>query len=156
MTGIDQVFLHYVHPLAVTIIVAMFCQLARISYTNFQHLWVAELFVLHVFPCYYCTPPWWQLLYCYWDHWHFYNINKVYTYLSPDIEYFHGRHLPYFIVAVLCLLVIVFGLPLFLLLEPFLNHKINFIKFKPLLDQFQGFCRDKYHLFAAYNSNNNC
>ena len=80
----------------------------------------------------------------------FNNLDKVYTYLSPDIEYFHGRHLPYFIVAVLFTLVIVIGLPLLLLLEPFLNRKINFARFKPLLDQFQGCYRDKYRSFAAY------
>jgi len=80
----------------------------------------------------------------------FNNVDKVYTYLSPDIEYCHGRHLPYFIVAVLCSLVIVIGLPLLLLLEPFLNHKINFTRVKPLLDQFQGCYKDKYRSFAAY------
>ena len=78
------------------------------------------------------------------------NVDKVYTYLSPDIEYCHGRHLPYFIVAVLCTLVIVIGLPLLLLLEPFLNHKINFTRMKPLLDQFQGCYKEKYHSFSAY------
>ena len=25
-----------------------------------------------------------------------YSVDKVYTYLSPDTEYFHGRHLPYY------------------------------------------------------------
>ena len=45
---------------------------------------------------------------------------------------------------------IVIGLPLLLLLEPFFNHKINFAKFKPLLDQFQGCYKDKYRSFAAY------
>jgi len=80
----------------------------------------------------------------------FHNVDKIYTYLSPDIEYFHGRHLPYFFVAVLCTLVIVLGLPLFLLLEPFVNHKINFTRFKPLLDQFQGCYRDNCRNFAAY------
>ena len=62
----------------------------------------------------------------------FYKIDKVYTYLSPDIEYFHGRHLAYSIVALFCAIFIVIGLPLVLILEPFLNHKINFVKIKPL------------------------
>ena len=78
------------------------------------------------------------------------NVDKVYTYLSPDIEYFHGRHLPYVLTAILCTLVIVIGLPLVLLLEPFLNHKINLTRIKPLLDQFQGCYNDKYRSFAAY------
>ena len=80
----------------------------------------------------------------------FQDVDKVYTYVSPDIEYFHGRHLAYAIVAVLFTIVIVIGLPLLLGLEPFLNSKINFIKVKPLLDQFQGCYKDKYRYFAAY------
>ena len=48
--------------------------------------------------CTHVTKP------CRLDFAHYFNnIDKVYTYLSPDIEYFHGRHLPYFIVAILCL-----------------------------------------------------
>ena len=80
----------------------------------------------------------------------FQNVDKVYTYLSPDIEYFHDRHLPYAIIAILCTLVIVIGLPLLLLLEPFLNRKINFTRIKPLLDQFQGCYKGKYRSFAGY------
>ena len=44
------------------------------------------------------------------------------------------------------------GLPLLLLLEPFVNKKINFIKIKPLLDEFQDCYKDKrkYRWFASY------
>jgi len=80
----------------------------------------------------------------------FLDVDKLYTYVSPDIEYIHGRHLAYAIVAVLFIIVIVIGLPLLLTLEPFLNSKINFVKIKPLLDQFQGCYKDKYRCFAAY------
>ena len=45
---------------------------------------------------------------------------------------------------------ITIGLPLLLLLEPFLNHIINFTRIKPLLDQFQGCYKDEYRSFAAY------
>ena len=80
----------------------------------------------------------------------FVDIDEVYTYLSPDIEYFHGRHLVYVTVALILMIVIVISLPLLLLLEPFLNSKINFIKIKPILDQFQGCYKDKCRCFAAY------
>ena len=80
----------------------------------------------------------------------FADIDKVYSYLSPDIEYFHGRHLVYTLVAILTGLVMVIGLPLLLSLEPFINNKINFIKIKPLLDQFQGCYKDKFRYFASY------
>ena len=80
----------------------------------------------------------------------FHEIDKVYTYLSPNIEYFHGRHLAYGIVALLCIVTIVIGLPLLFLVEPLLNHKINFTRIKPLLDQFQGCYKDKCRCFAGY------
>jgi len=118
MTGIDQQFIHYVNPLAVTIIVSIFCLSARISYR-------IAAFVSR-------------------------GIIHVICYVSPDIEYFHGRHLPYVIIAILCTLTVVIDLPLLLLLEPFLNSKINFTRIKPLLDQFQGCYKDKYRSFAAY------
>ena len=80
----------------------------------------------------------------------FHEIDKIYTYLSPDIEYFHGRHLVYGIVALLCIVFIVIGLPLLLTLKPFLIHKIYFTKIKPLLDQFQGCYKVNYRCFAGY------
>ena len=52
--------------------------------------------------------------------------------------------------SVLLTIVIVIGLPFLLLFEPFLNRWINFVKIKPLLDQFQGCYKDKYRCFAAY------
>ena len=73
-----------------------------------------------------------------------FDVDKIYTYLSPDVEYLHGWHLVYVIVALLFALIIVIVLPLLLALEPFLNSKINFVKIKPLLDQFQGSFKDKY------------
>ena len=77
-------------------------------------------------------------------------IKFTLSYLSPEIEYFHSRHLAYGIVALLCIVSIVFGLPFLLTLELFINHKINFIKIKALLDQFQGCYKDKYRYFAGY------
>ena len=44
----------------------------------------------------------------------------------------------------------VIGLPFLLLLEPFLNSKVNFTRLKPLLDQFQGSYKNKHRFFAAY------
>ena len=69
--------------------------------------------------------------------------------VSPDIEYFYGRHKFYEIRAGL-FMVIVVGLPLLFGLEPFVNSRINFVKVKPLLDQFQYCYKGNYHYFAAY------
>jgi len=149
MSGIDQQFIHYLHPLAVSIMIVIICQSARISH-KFSSLISRGIirticFLLLLSYTSVATTSLLLLRSLTFD-----SVNKVYTYLSPDIEYCHGRHLPYFIVAVLCTLVIVIGLPLLLLLEPFLNKKINFIRMKPLLDQFQGCYKDKYCCFAAY------
>ena len=80
----------------------------------------------------------------------FTDVNGWYAYSSPHIQYFDGRHAVYGVVAILCELIIVIGLPLLLLLEPFLNRKINFVRIKPLVDQFQGCYKDKYRCFATY------
>ena len=149
MSGIDQQFIHYMHPMAVSVflviitllarrsgrlsyyiskgIIRIICCLLLLSYTS-----VASTSLLLMRPLI------------------FHDVNKVYTYLSPDIEYLHGRHLAYAIIAMLFTIIIVIGLPLLLVLEPFLNSKLSFIKIKPLLDQFQGCYKDKYRCFAGY------
>ena len=149
MSGIDQQFIHYIHPVAISLflgiitllakrsrrlssfiskgIIHVICYLLLLSYTSFG---TTSLLLMR------------PLI--------FRDVDKIYTYVSPDVQYFHGRHLAYVIVAVVFTIVIVIGLPLLLALEPFLNSKINFIKIKPLLDQFQGCYKDKYRFFAAY------
>jgi len=147
--GIDQQFIHYIHPLAVVMILLLIsisakfsprlslfvsrgvihviCFLLLLSYTS-----IASTSLLLMRPL------------------TFTGVDKVYTHLSPDLEYFHSRHLAYGLVSIACGLIIVIGFPLILLLEPFLNHKINFIRIKPILDQFQGYYRNKYRYFASY------
>ena len=149
MSGIDQQFIHYIHPSAVIVILMTITLLARRS-QNISA--IISRGIIHVI----CL----LLLLSYTSivstslllmrSLSFHGIDKVYTYLSPDIEYFHGRHLAYGIVALLCTVTIALGLPLLLILEPFLNGKINFTKIKPLLDQFQGCYKDKYRCFAGY------
>jgi len=150
MSGIDQQFIHYVHPFAVTMILIAISLLARISYrfSSFISRRIIHVICLLLLLSYTSVATTSLLL---MRTLTFLDVNdKIYTYLSPDIEYFHGRHLSYAIVAVLCTIVIVIGLPLLLLLEPFLNRRLNFNKIKPLLDQFQGSYKDKYRYFAAY------
>jgi len=149
ISGIDQQFIHYIHPLAISSVLVLISVLARVSYRISS---LVSKGVLH-FICFllllsYTSVATTSLLLM--RPLSFLDVDGLYTYLSPDIEYFHGRHLAYGIVAILCTIVIVLGLPLLLLLEPFLNRKINFIRIKPLLDQFQGCYKDKYRCFAAY------
>ena len=149
MSGIDQQFIHYIHPVAVSLFLAMITILARRS--RRLSLFIGKG-IIHVI-CYllllsYTSVATTSLLLM--RPLIFHGVDKVYTYVSPNIEYLHGRHLAYAIVAVLFTILIAIGLPLLLGLEPFLNSKINFVKIKPLLDQFQGCYKDKYRCFAAY------
>ena len=149
MSGIDQQFIHYIHPVAISLFLVMITMLSRQSHklSNF-----ISKGIIHVI-CYllllsYTSLATISLLLM--RPLIFHDVDKVYTYVSPSIEYFRGRHLAYAIVAVLFTIIIVIGLPLLLALELFLNSKINFVKIKPLLDQFQGCYKDKYRCFAAY------
>ena len=149
MSGIDQQVIHYVHPIAIFVILTLLKLLAAISCKlslsirrRINHVSCIILLLS------YTSIASSSLLLI--KTLTFYDVDKTYTYLSPDIEYFHGRHLPYTIVAVLCMIVIVIGLPLLLLLEPFLNHKINFYRIQLFLDLFQGCYKDNYHFVAAY------
>ena len=149
MNGIDQQFIHYIHPVAIAHFLVMITVLARRSRRLSSFI---SKGIIHVICCLlllsYTSFATTSLLLM--RPLTFHDIDKVYTYVSPDTEYFRGRHLVYAIVAMLFTIVIVIGLPLLLALEPFLNSKINFVKIKPLLDQFQGCYKDKYRCFAAY------
>ena len=149
MSGIDQQFIHYIHPVAISLFLVMITVLARRSHR--LSVFISKG-IIHVICCLlllsYTSLATTSLLLM--RPLIFHDVDKVYTYVSPDVEYFHGRHLVYAIVAVLFTIVIVIGLPLLLALEPFLNSLVNFVKIKPLLDQFQGCYKDKYRCFAAY------
>ena len=149
MSGIDQQFIHYMHPVFVSLILIMISKLARRSrrFSSFISRGIIH-FICFLLLLSYTTMTSTSLLLM--RPLIFIDIDKIYTYLSPNIEYCHGRHLVYVIIAVLFTIIIVIGFPLLLLLEPFLNFKINVVKIKPLLDQFQCCYKDKYRCFAAY------
>ena len=149
MSGIDQLFIHYSHPVGVSfllilIVVATRCS-ARISlFVSRCIIRVICLLILLSYTSIVSTSLLLLLPLIFTD------VKEWYTYSSPNIQYFHGRHVIYGIVAVLCEIIVGIGLPLLLLFEPVLSKKINSIKIKPLLDQFQGCYKDKYRWFAAY------
>ena len=149
MSGIDQQFAHCIHPLAVSLIVVSISYLARKSrrLSFFIRRGIIR-FICFLLLLSYTSVATTSLLLM--RPLTFHNVDKTYTYLSPEIEYFHGRHLVYGIVSVLLTIAIVIGLPFLLLFEPFLNRWINFVRVKPLLDRFQGCYQDKYRSFAAY------
>ena len=149
LSGIDQQCLHYIHPLAIVFILLLISTSARFSprLSLFVSRGVIQVICFLLLLSYTSIASTSLLL---MRPLTFTGINKLYTYLSPDIEYFHGRHLVYGLVAIACGMAIVIGLPLLLLLEPFLNSKMSFTRIKPLLDQFQGLYKDKYRYFASY------
>ena len=149
LSGIDQLFIHYSHAVGVSILLLLIVVSARFStrITLFVSRCIIRVICLLMLLSYTSIASTsLQLLLPL----KFTDIKEWYTYSSPSIQYLHGRHAVYGIVAVLCELVVGIGLPMLLLLEPFLNRKINFIRIKPLLDQFQGCYKDKYRWFASY------
>ena len=82
----------------------------------------------------------------------FTGVDGTYVYLSPSIGYFTGRHIVYFLVALMYGLVIVGGLPFLLILSHWtmqINLKFVHIDMKPIMDQFQGCYKDNCRWFSA-------
>ena len=149
LSGIDQQFIHYAHALAVFLltiviviaarwsmkiaslvshcIIRVICLLLLLAYTS-----LASISLQMLRPLYY------------------HDTDDAYVYLSPSVKYFTDQHVAYGIMACICGLFIVISLPTLLFVQPFVRSKVNFIKMKPLLDQFQGSYKDQYHYFAAY------
>ena len=149
LNGIDQQFIHYFHAMSIFLLIIVIVKVARHSHkiaSIVRHCIIRVICLLILLSYTSLASTSLQLL----RPLHFEYINDVYVYSSPSIKYFTGRHIAYGIIALLCELFIVIGLPLLLLLEPFLKRKVNFIKIKPLLDQFQECYKDQYHCFAAY------
>ena len=149
LSGIDQKFIHYLHPFAILLVLVIVSISTRFSrrLSLFVSRAVIHAICLLLLLSYSSIASTSILLVRAIS---FNDVHKVYSYLSPDIEYFHGRHLVYVMIAIVIAFAVVFGLPLLLLVEPFLNSKINFIRIKPLLDQFQGCYEDKFRYFACY------
>ena len=149
LSGIDQLFIHYSHAVSVSLLLLLIVVATRFSprislLVSRCIIRVICLLILLSYTSIASTSL--QLL----QPLRFTDIEEVYTYSSPHIQYFHGRHAVYGVMAIICELVVGISLPLLLLLEPFLSRKINFVRIKPLLDQFQGCYKDRYRCFAGY------
>ena len=150
LSGIDQQFIHYFHALAVSLILLIIVLVTKYSprlalYVRRCIIRIICLLLLLSYTSLASTSL--QLL----RATKYPGYDGLYVYLSPQMKYFNNRHAFYGVVAVLCGAIVVIGLPLFLLLEPLiLSRWFNFIKIKPLLDQFQGCYKDEYRWFASY------
>ena len=92
MSGIDQQFIHYIHPSAVILILAIISLLARRSrrISTIISRGIIHVICLLLLLSYTSVASTSLLL---MRSLKFLDIDKVYTYPSPDIEYLHGRHL---------------------------------------------------------------
>jgi len=148
MDSTEQSVIHYLHPMAVLVLIWLLSQFARCS-IKFAHLtgnvtipMIILIIMLGYMPISNASLQLLQFL-------HYEEVDGTYVYLSPKTEYFTGRHIAYFFIAVFSELMVGIGLPLLLLLQSFLNNTINFIRFKPLFNQFQGCYKDRFHWFAS-------
>ena len=149
LSGIDQQFIHYAHILAIFLLTAVIVIAVRWSVkiaTVVSHCIVRVICLLLLLAYTSLASTSFQLL----RPLYYSDIDNAYTYLSPSIKYFGGRHAIYSLIAWACGLFVVIGFPLILFLEPFLRRKVTFGRIKPLLDQFQGCYKDQYHWFASY------
>ena len=151
LSGIDQLFIHYCHAVAISLFLIAFVFVVKCS----RKISVLGLVSRNIIPVISIllllsytslTSTSLQLL----RPLTFTDISEVYTYSSPDIKYFHGRHVFYGVVAVFCELVIGIGLPVILIMEPLLRRKVNLLRLKAFLDEFGNCYKDKYRWFAAY------
>ena len=100
MNGIDQQFIHYVHPSAVILILIIIILLARRSrrISTIISRGIIHVICSLLMLSYTCMASTSLLI---MRPLKLLDVDNVYTYLSPNIEYFHSRHLAYSIVALL-------------------------------------------------------
>lgn len=78
------------------------------------------------------------------------NIRNTYRVnIDPEIVYFTGVHIPLGLVAIAILVCVLLPFILILLFSSCLVKKVNLIRVKPLLDQFQSCCKDSYRWYPA-------
>ena len=81
------------------------------------------------------------------------NSDSIRVALEPTVPYFDpALHLPWALLSIAVLLLIAFPFILLLLLTPSIARilHINFVRFKPILDQYQSCYQEEYRWFASY------
>ena len=149
-SGLDQQIIHYIHPIAVILILLVLSRAARCPIRLSQHIRrsiIHSICLILLLAYTSVASSSLELL----RPLTFANVDGIYVYCSPNIGYFNGRHIAYGVIAILGSLLFVIGLPLLLLLEPLcLNRYLNLPRIKPLLDQYQACYKHKYRYFASY------
>ena len=153
MERIDQYFVNYIHSTVVLLFTLLLVLLTRTKYLGRLTIFIGKVIIPMI--CLILTIAYasiadtsLRLL----QSIRFTGVDGTYIYLSPSIGYFTGRHIVYFLVALLYELVIVGGLPFLLILSHWtmqINLKFVHIDMKPIMDQFQGCYKDNYRWFSA-------
>ena len=158
-TMIDHTFVTFFHPVIVTcLIVAIFIS-ARNSvtvaraigrYVNSKSICI--LLILSYSSVSYTSLQLFRPLAVYNNQYSSWYTVEWHSYLSPAVIYFHGHHMIYCIIAVLCELIIGIGFPFILLFQRYLTRycNINFISIIPIMDQLKGCYKEEYRWFASY------
>ena len=153
MERIDQYFINYTHSTAVLLCVLLLIMFTRTKYSERLTRLIGKVIIPTI--CLILTIAYvsiadtsLRLL----QSIRFTGVDGTYIYLSPSIRYFTGRHIVYFLVALLYELVIVVGLPFLLILSHWtmqINLKFVRIDMKPIMDQFQGCYKNNFRWFSA-------
>jgi len=151
LSGIDQLFFHYCHAIAVSLFLIAFVLVAnccgKVSNSKYVARYVFPVFSLLLLLSYTSlTSTSLQLL----RPLTFTDISGVYTYSSPDIKFFHGRHLFYGVVAIIFEVVIGIGVPAIIVMEPLLRRNFNTVKLQGFLDETGNCYKNKCCWVAAY------
>ena len=151
LSGIDQQVIHYVHPFAILLLLLLIPKVAKCCKSLssiLNRVGTVRSLCLLLLLCYTSVSSTSLKLLLPLT---FKGTHTTYAYYSPNIEYFTGRHVFYGIAAIFFTLVIVLGLPIFLLLQPLLRRcqRIPFIRIKHILDQFQQCYKREYHWAAG-------
>ena len=153
---IDHLILGYIHPLIVTFFVVIIFILARkfvlVARTIGRYVNSKSVCILLLLSYSSITYNSMQLLKPLPVFKNDGRNTAMHVYWSPTVKYFHGRHLWYGIIAILCELIIGIGIPLVLIFERYLIRycNINFTNLKPVMDQLKGCYKEEYRWFAAY------
>ena len=148
LDAIDQQFIHYSHILCISfiligIVFAARCLKKLSFYINRCITHVTYLFIILSYTSVASTSL--QLL----RGVQYTDDDDIVVYLSPHFKYFTQRHAVYATVALLCGLVMIVGLPVLLIIEPFLE-KVDIKRINPLLNCFQDGYKHKRQWFSGY------
>ena len=154
----DHMFLTYIHPVIVTCLIVTIFLSARNSvtvartigrYVNSKSICI--LLMLSYSSISYTSVQLFRPLVIYNE----YTEYSWHLYLSPTVKYFDAHDsyfIMYFIIGILCELIIGIGFPFVLVFQRYLTRyfNINFTSIKPIMDQFKGCYKEEYRWFAAY------